>query len=135
LLPEVNGGTVGLGSLMANIPGTSSANFAAKLETLKANIAFGALTQMREASKTGGALGQISDAEEKLLSATLGGLSTKQTPEEFTKALNQVKDSITRWNAAAQVANQTGGTSVSNETYTVNGKVYVKGADGLYYPQ
>lgn len=101
LLPQISATTAGLGgSLLRNIPGTAAYNFNAQLQTLKANIAFGALTQMREASKTGGALGQISDAEERLLSATLGALDANQSPEVLKGQLQQISDSIARWNAA-----------------------------------
>lgn len=102
LLPQISGYTAGFnGVALSKIPGSSAYNFKAQLDTLKSNIAFGALTQMREASKTGGALGQISDAEERLLSSTLGALDPGQSPSVLTTQLQQIKDSITRWNDAA----------------------------------
>lgn len=75
-------------------------NFKAQLETLKSSITFGELTAMREASKTGGALGQVSDVENRLLSASLGALSMSQTPEGFNQQLTKIKQSIQRWQAA-----------------------------------
>lgn len=105
---KVSGLTTGVGgSLLSNIPGTAAADFEAKLDTLKSTIAFGALTAMREASKTGGALGQISDAEERLLSSSLGALSTRQSPSQFKQSLNDIEASINRWWTA------TGGTPTS----------------------
>lgn len=101
LLPKVNSNVVGFwGKLKANVPGTEAYNFKAELDTLKSNITFGALTAMREASKTGGALGQVSDTENKLLGATLGALDIGQTPENFKKQLQKIKDSINRFNNA-----------------------------------
>jgi len=75
-------------------------NFRAELDTLKANIAFGELTAMREASKTGGALGQVSDKEGSLLQAALGALDMTQSPENFKKQLQKINDSIVRWQTA-----------------------------------
>lgn len=97
LLPKVSNFTTGGGSLLANIPGTDARNFQAEVETLKSNIAFNELTAMRDASKSGGALGQISDREESLLSATLGALDTAQSPSQFKSQLLKVQDNLLRW--------------------------------------
>lgn len=75
-------------------------NFKAQLDTLKANITFGELTAMREASKTGGALGQVSDREGQLLGAALGALNMSQSAENFQKQLTKIKESIQRWQSA-----------------------------------
>ena len=129
LMPQVNNLTVGLGSFLAGIPNTEAASFATQLDTLKSNIAFGELTAMREASKTGGALGQVSDKENKLLESSLAGLSTTQSPEAFKKQLQKVKDSITRWNSAVEKTNG----SANNGTVTQNdGTVWKKNTDGSY---
>ena len=72
-------------------------NYNAKLDTLKSNIAFGELTAMREASKTGGALGQVSDREGRLLESSLGALAMYQKPEDILAELQKIEDSINRW--------------------------------------
>ena len=100
LMKKVNGETVGWGSLLSGLPGTKSLNFKSELDTLKANIAFGELTAMREASKTGGALGQVSNIELGLLESSLGALNRAQSPEDFKVQLKKVKDSINRWQTA-----------------------------------
>lgn len=108
-------------------------NFVAELDTLKSNIAFGELTAMREASKTGGALGQVSDREGQLLQSALGALSITQSPENFKLQLEKVKDSINRWRET--VGSKPIGEK-NEETYTTqDGVEYVKGEDGLYYPK
>lgn len=101
LLPKVSDLTVGVGSLLKNLPGSSARDFAAQLDTLKANIIAGELTAMREASKTGGALGNVSDKESAFLSASLGALDVGQSPGNFKEQLGKVKESIYRWNAQA----------------------------------
>lgn len=90
----------GLGSLLSYIPGSAARNFQAGVDALKANVGFNELAQMREASKTGGALGNISDTELRLLSSALGSLDTAQSPRHFLEQLNAVEDSIQRWQAA-----------------------------------
>lgn len=74
----------------ATIPGTDAANFKAGLETLKSQVAFGVLQNMRNNSKTGGALGQVSDAEGKLLAANLAAIDRAQSPAEFKAALGRI---------------------------------------------
>ena len=83
-------------------------NFKAQLETLKANITFGELTAMREASKTGGALGQVSDKENELLAAALGALEMSQSPKAFRTQLQKINGSITRWQNAVEAAKVSG---------------------------
>lgn len=101
LLNQVNGKTVGWGSLLAGIPGTDAKYFRSQVDTLVANITFGELTAMREASKTGGALGQVSDREGRLLGAALGALADRRiTPEQYRTQLRRVKSSIQRWQEA-----------------------------------
>ena len=120
LVPRVSNKTVGLGSYANLIRGTDAYNFKSDLDTLKANVAFGELTAMREASKTGGALGQVSDREAQLLQAALGSLDPGQRPENFTKNLNKIRDSINRWYTSVDTSSSsTGGsfTSPSGTTY------------------
>ena len=75
---------------IATVPGTDAANFKAGLETLKSQAGFSVLQAMRDASKTGGALGQVSDFENKMLQANLAALDTAQSEEEFKAALGKI---------------------------------------------
>lgn len=75
-------------------------NFNSELDTLKSNIAFNELTAMREASKTGGALGQVSDNEGRLLQSALGALAMDQSPKNVVDQLQKIKASINRWQEA-----------------------------------
>jgi hypothetical protein len=98
----------GYGSLLSNVPESDARTFAAKLKTLKANIAFGELTAMREASKTGGALGAISERELTLLESALGALDTGQEKSQFQAELKKIEDSIGRWHKASGGGTQGG---------------------------
>lgn len=96
----VNFVSTGIGSTFDWLPGSVPRDFKAQVNTLKSNIAFGELTAMREASKTGGALGAISERELILLESALGSLDTGQSPGQFKKQLQIIKGSIQRWQSA-----------------------------------
>jgi hypothetical protein len=104
LIGKVGGMTAGFGSISARIPGTPARDFSAELDTLKANIAFNELTEMREASKTGGALGSVAVRELALLESTLGALDQGQSPENLKAQLQKVRENIIRWQAAKGAA-------------------------------
>jgi hypothetical protein len=97
---KVSPWTTGVGSLLSNLPATDAANFSAELDSLKANIAFGELAEMRAASKTGGALGNVSDRELALLSSALGALDPKQSAANFREQLRKIDESLSRWEQA-----------------------------------
>lgn len=78
----------------AVVPGTPAYDVRQSLETIRANIGFDRLQQMREASPTGGALGQISDSENRLLQATAGSLDPKQSKEQLRQNLQRIKADI-----------------------------------------
>ncbi len=113
LMGKVGRWTTGFGSLLARIPESAARNFQAELSTLKANIAFNELTQMREASKTGGALGQVSNLEMGLLESALGALDAGQSPDNIRAQLEKIKASITRWRDARQSQPLPNGTTVT----------------------
>lgn len=100
LSQKVSNWTAGPGSMLGMVPGTDATDFGAELDTLKANIAFNELAQMREASKTGGALGAISERELALLESSLGALNPRQSPDNLKAQLAKVKESLVRWQQA-----------------------------------
>ena len=81
----------GVGGL-ASIPGTDAANFKARLDTLKSQVGFSVLQEMRNNSKTGGALGQVSDRENVMLQNNLAALDRAQSEPEFKEALKRIVD-------------------------------------------
>lgn len=109
LMGKVSRWTTGVGSLLSRLPETDARNFAAELNTLKANIAFNELTQMREASKTGGALGNVSNVELALLESTLGALDPGMSPGDLRRNLQKIKDSVVRFEKAKRDAAGGGG--------------------------
>jgi len=78
------------GSLAESIPGTSAVDAEALRTTIGANIGFDRLQAMREASKTGGALGAISEREMKQLESVMGSLGKKQSKEQQLRNLKRL---------------------------------------------
>lgn len=83
-------GITGLRGKLPNVPGTDAANAQALLGTLKSQVGFGVLQDMRNNSKTGGALGSVSDAEGKRLEANLASLENSQSVEQFRSNLKKI---------------------------------------------
>lgn len=81
----------GMAGVLANIPGTGAHNVAQSLNTIRANISFERLNQMRQASPTGGALGAVSDSEQRLLSNSLAALEQSQDKKQFANNLKRVR--------------------------------------------
>lgn len=83
--------TGAMGARVAGIPGTAAYDIAQALTTIGANISFAQLQQMREASPTGGALGNVSDNEQKLLQNSFAALSQSQSEEQFKTNLGRTR--------------------------------------------
>ena len=72
-----------------------SGDVEAKINNLKTLTGFNTLASMREASKTGGALGSISDKEEEMLQNYIAGLaSLNQSSKGYRAQLQAVKDFV-----------------------------------------
>lgn len=94
-ISQVGRGTTGfLGATSASIPGTPAADLANTLSTVQANIGFGELQRMRDASPTGGALGQVSERELALLNSVLGAISQSQSPQQLEANLRRLKTEV-----------------------------------------
>lgn len=84
------GGITGKMSMFPNVPGSDAANAQAKLNTLKSQVGFGVLQDMRNNSRTGGALGSVSDAEGKRLEANLSALENAQSEDQMKESLQKI---------------------------------------------
>jgi len=93
-------GVVGKGA--AFVPGTTAYDLQQQLLTLKANLGFDRLQQMRDASPTGGALGQVAVQELQALQATVGSLELGQSKDELQKNLNKIENHYSNWIRATQ---------------------------------
>ncbi len=105
-----------LGSGLAKIAGTPAYDLQANLATVKANIGFDRLQEMRDNSPTGGALGQVSEMENRLLQAVWGNLEQSQSKEQFIENLDLVEQQVqASWDRIDQAYQQDYGTSYFGE--------------------
>lgn len=125
------------GETLGRIPGTGAYNLEKTLDTIKANIGFKELADMRAASPTGGALGQITERELGFLQAALASLDKGQDEATLRQNLGQVKTHFENWKAAMQQAatgrggagGQWGGTG---QPQSANDKpIKIRGDDGF----
>lgn len=100
-IPLVGFTTSGLAGAL-NIPGTKGRDLEEALKTIKANLGFDRLQQMRDASKTGGALGQVAVKELEALQASIASLDRGQSPETLLRNLNDIKYYYSRWSKAVK---------------------------------
>lgn len=100
---KVSGTTAGLGGRL--LGWTESATDLEKtLDTVKANLGFDRLQQMRNESKTGGALGQVAVKELDRLEAARASLDRAQSPKQLKENLDNVYEAYTRWRDSATKA-------------------------------
>ncbi len=94
-LKEVNWSTTGIvGAMSRGIPGTPGFKLNQLIQTIKANIGFDQLNNMRAESPTGGALGAIAVQELTYLQSVLGSLEQAQDGETITLNLNRLKKAM-----------------------------------------
>ena len=115
---KVSGFTSGIGSYLSAIPLTEAKDLSKRLTTIKANLGFDRLQQMRDASPTGGALGQVAVQELIALQSTIASLDQDQSPAQLRQALDKIESSYANWrNVVRQAGKATvgGQPSGSNE--------------------
>lgn len=79
------------GHFISKLSGTEAKDLKQQLSTITGNIAIQTLNAMRQASKSGGAMGNVSDADISLLKGVLGSLESDQTVEQLKGNLEAVK--------------------------------------------
>lgn len=84
------GGT-GYSSLLSALPKSDARALEAAIAPLKGNLAFDRLQEMRDESKTGGALGSVSERELDLLGSVVASLDTGVSQEQFLANLDRIE--------------------------------------------
>ena len=80
-------GATGWAGLLSGMPNSKAKTLGNLLTTIKGNAGFDKLQAMREASPTGGALGQVSNFELEQLNAAFGNLDQTNNPVELRENL------------------------------------------------
>lgn len=88
--PAVTTGVIG--ALSQSIPGTPAFNVKSLLDTVRANVGFDKLNQMRASSPTGGALGQVSEFENRLLQSVFGNIEQAQSTDQLLYNLQRIRN-------------------------------------------
>lgn len=91
--------TGGVGGILSNIPYTDAFKLKEAIKPIQAALSFDRLQAMRDASPTGGALGQVSERELDLLGAALVSLNQAQEPGDVKRALTKVLTHYENWKA------------------------------------
>lgn len=94
--------TTGFAGGLAVLPGSEARKLQNKIKTIKANLGFDRLQQMRDASPTGGALGQVAVQEIEFLQSTVATLDQLESAADITDALNKIEQSYNNWLGAVQ---------------------------------
>jgi hypothetical protein len=97
----IGAGTTGVGSYLSVLPGTSAKELSTVLGTIKARLGFDQLQQMRAASPTGGALGNVSNRELASLEGALASLDQGLSPKALRENLKQIETSYKNWQESA----------------------------------
>lgn len=105
--------TAGAGGYLSGVAATPARNLQGKLETVKANLGFDRLQQMRDNSPTGGALGAVAVQELTALQSTVASLDQLQSPDQLRKALDKIDGHYSRWLKVMKQAGNTGGADAS----------------------
>lgn len=107
----------------ANTPDLSdnARNAAAQLNTLKSQVAIGVLQAMRDASKTGGAVGSMTQQEWPILMNKIASLERNQSTEQFKKSLQDIIDFTNQSEARLQQGfDRKYGTGATKQAYPDN---------------
>ena len=106
-------------------PAGQSRPLANKINTLKANLSFDRLQKMRDESKTGGALGQVSNIELRLLGSSVAELDPAS--EDFKQQLQTVRRHYESFKASLLGQKPPGERYIENE-----GNLYYVDDDGNF---
>jgi hypothetical protein len=79
------------GELQSRIGGTTAANAKADLDRVKSAISLSAIAKMRAESKTGGAVGNMTEKEWPRFESIYGSLEQAQTSDQVIKNLRELK--------------------------------------------
>jgi hypothetical protein len=95
--------TTGLiGAMSGNVPNTPAYNYQKTLDTIIGNIGFQELQAMREASPTGGALGQVAVKELEMLQSVLSSVDKGQSEDQQKESLRLIGNHFSNWKNAVR---------------------------------
>ena len=112
-----------IGEVASRVGGTKARDLSGKLETIKANLGFDELQKMRNASPTGGALGQVAVKELIALQATVASLDQGLSEKELKKSIKKIEQHYNSWYEAVLKA-RSGAQPAAVTKASPNAKLY-----------
>lgn len=91
---RIGSSTAGFGALLSALPASEARALQGDLDTIRANVGFEELQAMRDASPTGGALGQVSEMENRLLQSVRAAIDQYQRGENLAQNLGIIRQSV-----------------------------------------
>jgi hypothetical protein len=135
--PDISNWTTGSGGkIMRNVPllPTEAKYFQDKLDSLKNRLGLNELQEMRNASKSGGALGQISDRENEILQNSVAALNSSLSPQQLQEQIGIIKKHLEVWKQAKEAAGVTHVLPPKTEIpFVGSAEEYAKVPPGGYY--
>jgi len=89
--------TGGVGGVAQFLPQTDARKLSNKIKTIKANLGFDRLQQMRDASPTGGALGQVAVQEINFLQSVVATLDQLESQDDILQAFGKIEEHYQNW--------------------------------------
>lgn len=94
----------GLSSKIPSIPGSAAYQAQSDLVNIKTRLATRALQEMRDLSKTGGAVGQITEREWPRLEQEFANLDAAQNMKAVESSLKKIQGILQRWRTSSEKA-------------------------------
>jgi hypothetical protein len=91
------------GSIASKLKRPDRMALEARLDTIKANLSFEALKQIRASNTTGGGLGPVSNFEVGLLGSTVASLSPDMSDKDLADSLNFIEARLKKWGFAGNI--------------------------------
>lgn len=102
-----------VGDKLREYGGTDARNLRATLKTIKANLGFDRLQQMRKESPTGGALGQVAVQELEALQSTVASLDQGQDDDQLRANLDKIERHYRGWLEAMRKSSEGAGSGAT----------------------
>jgi hypothetical protein len=93
------GGSTGWGSYKSYFPDNDARDLSNYLDTVRSNLTFDRLQEMRDNSPTGGAVGNASDNDMRLLGSTVASLDQGASRQKLLDSLDRIEQHYTRFQA------------------------------------
>lgn len=93
-ISRIGSSTAGFGALLSMLPASEARALQGDLDTIRANVGFEELQAMRDASPTGGALGQVSEMENRLLQSVRAAIDQYMNGENLAQNLGIIRQSV-----------------------------------------